>query len=170
MSNWFATIGQATSGLNAARYGLSVVSQNVANADTAGYSRQLSNQVADAIPVTGTAAMKGTSTILAGVRVASTDRADNPVLDARVRGEHARGAATDTAAATMADLEGLFPEPSDTGLGAQLNSFWAAWATVSTNPESNSGARQVLLTSAGTTVNALHTMASSLDDLVTSTA
>ena len=44
MGNWFADIGQASSGLNAARYGLSVVSQNIENANTAGYTRQTAQQ------------------------------------------------------------------------------------------------------------------------------
>ena len=168
MSNWFASIGQAASGLNAARYGLTVVSQNVANADTPGYSRQLSTQVADVIPVTGMTAPSGKA-VLTGVRVVSTDRADDPVLDARVRSEHARGAATASTATTLTNLEGLFPEPSDTGLASQLNSFWAAWGNLANNP-GDAGTRSVLLTSANTVADTLHSMSSSLSDLATNTS
>ena len=62
-----AGIGQAMSGMNAARYGLSVVSQNIANADTDGYTRQLSTQVADVIPV-GMNTAPNNQAILTGTR------------------------------------------------------------------------------------------------------
>jgi flagellar hook-associated protein 1 len=103
MTNWFAGIGQAMSGLDAARYGLSVVSQNIANADTDGYTRQVVNQGSvDGMvrPSLYTGRVGGTSQ-LNGTTVLDTARVTDPVLDARVRNEHAKGGAADTTAAQL---------------------------------------------------------------------
>ena len=170
MSNWFAGIGQAASGLNAARYGLSVVSQNIANADTPGYTRQSSVQAT--VGTGNVAAIHTTHTTtdtLGGVTVTGTQRSDDPVLDARVRSEHARGALASTTSGTFSDIESLFPEPSDDGLGGQLGDFWSAWSSVATDP-GTSATRGVLLQKANTVVATLHTMSSSLSDVVTQTS
>ncbi|MCU1659909.1 MAG: Flagellar hook-associated protein FlgK, partial [Pseudonocardiales bacterium] len=44
MAGTFGGIEQASGALNAARYGLDVVSQNIANANTPGYTRQAAQQ------------------------------------------------------------------------------------------------------------------------------
>jgi flagellar hook-associated protein 1 FlgK len=170
MTNWFASIGQASTGLNAARYGLTVVSQNIENADSDGYSHQTVQQAALVTPpsqgiYTSRSGLPG----LNGVTVASTDRSDDPVLDARVRDEHARGSLTDTTASTMSSIEGLLGEPSTTGLSSQLTAYWGAWGTVANSPNSTA-ARSVLLQSANAVVTTLHSLSSSLSEVSTSTA
>lgn len=169
MSNWFAGIGQAASGLNAARYGLSVVSQNISNADTDGYTRETSIQGSVELGATGIWARTTDNTMLGGVKVLSTQRADDPVLDARARDEHARGASADTTASIMTNVESLFPEPSDNGLASQLNDFWAAWGNVANDP-GNTSTRTVLLQKASGLVTTLHSTSASLSDVATSTS
>jgi flagellar hook-associated protein 1 FlgK len=167
MSNWFAGINQASTGLDAARYGLSVVGQNMTNADTPGYTRQVADQASvDMGAVRGIFAGPGA---LGGVTVTGTTRQTDPVLDARVRGEHARGSLADTTATQLQAVEGVFPEPSDDGLGGQLNQFWSDWGAVANDPGSTA-ARSVLLKDAGTVAGTLNSMSASLSDVVTSTA
>jgi flagellar hook-associated protein 1 FlgK len=171
VTNWFAGIGQATSGLDAARYGLSVVSQNIANADTDGYTRQVVNQGSvDGIvrPSLYTGRVGGTSQ-LNGVTVLDTARTTDPVLDARVRNEHAKGGAADTTAAQLSGLETVFGEPSDDGLSAQLSDYWKAWGTVANNP-GDATSRSLLLTSAQTVASTLNGLAGQLDQLTSSTS
>jgi flagellar hook-associated protein 1 FlgK len=170
MTNWFAGIGQAMTGLNAARYGLSVVSQNIENADTDGYTRQTVQQAEVVTPPTsGLYTTRTYLPDLGGVKVASTDRSDDPVLDARVRGEHAQGATADTTASTLSSLDGVLGEPSDTGLSAQLGAFWAAWGTVANSPDSAS-ARTVVLQNAQGVASTLHSLSASIGDVASSTA
>lgn len=167
MSNWFAGIGQAASGLNAARYGLTVVSQNMTNADTPGYTRQVSEQASVSMgTVPGLYAGHGA---FGGVTVTGTSRATDPVLDARVRTEHARGALADTTAAQLGAVESIFPEPSDSGLGGQLGDFWAAWGTLANNPQS-SPTRSVVLADAAKLAGTLNTTSASLSDIVAGTS
>jgi flagellar hook-associated protein 1 FlgK len=169
MSNWFADIGQASSGLNAARYGLTVVSQNISNASTEGYTRQVSRQAAvDGSAVTGIQTARVGLSQLGGVTVTSTDRMTDPVLDVRVRAEHANGALADTSASQLATIEQVFPEPSDNGLSSQLNSFWTAWGSVAIDPGS-SAARTVLLKQATAVTSTLKSMSASLSDITNNT-
>ena len=58
----------------------------------------------------------------------------------------------------LGQLEGVVGEPSDTGLGSQLDAFWAAWSDLAADPSGGStrtmvrhSARQL----AGT-LNSLH--------------
>lgn len=168
MSSTFGGIVQAGGALNAARYGLAVVSQNIANADTPGYTRQASQQVA----VDGT---PGVPTIFAspagqgGVRVASTDRLNDLVLDARARTEHSRSEYDSATSATLSQLETVFREPSDTGLSEQLTAFWNAWAPVANDPGS-AAPRTTLLSAAATAAGTLNDMATTLAGITDATS
>jgi flagellar hook-associated protein 1 len=166
MSNWFAGIGQAASGLEAARYGLSVVSQNMTNADTAGYTREASQQ--ESVQMGNVPSLYTRNPGLGGVQVVGTTRQTDVVLDARVRTEHARGALADTSASQASAVEQVFPEPSDDGFGGQLSQLWSDYGTLSNNPTSTA-ARTVVLKDASGVASSLNTMSSQLSDLVTST-
>ena len=158
------------SGLDAARYGLSVVSQNIENADTDGYSRQGVQQAAVVTaPSSGLYTTRTSLPDLNGVTVTATTRSDDPVLDARVRDEHSRGAAADTTASALSSLEGVLGEPSDTGLASQLGAFWSAWGTVANSPDSTP-ARTVLLQSAQAVTSTLHSLSDSFTGIASSTS
>lgn len=163
MTSWFAGLNQAASGLNAARYGLSVVSQNMANAGTPGYTRQVADQESvDMSSVSGIFTGHGS---MGGTTVAATSRQTDPVLDARVRSEDARGALADTAATQLGFVQSVFQEPSDGALAGQLTDFWAAWGTLANDPGSIP-TRSVVLQDAAKLAGTLNTMSSSLSDVV----
>jgi flagellar hook-associated protein 1 FlgK len=169
MSNWFAALGQAASGMNAARYGLSVVGQNIANANSDGYTRQVVDQQSagftDAVGIYTHPSYDG----IGGVQITGTHRVDDTLLDTRVRNEHAKGSYADTVADQLSSLEQLFPVASDDSLATQLTSFWKDWSTVANNP-SNPAARQVLLQHAQTLVGTLNSLSASLADQSNSAA
>jgi flagellar hook-associated protein 1 FlgK len=164
----FGGIEQASGALDAARYGLSIVSQNIANAGTAGYTRQAAQQASvDGSP--GAPSIYTKSPGPGGVTITGTTRLNDPVLDARSRTEHARSGFTDTAASTLSAIEGVFPEPSDNGLSEQLNDFWNSWASVANDPGSTAP-RTVLLQKAATVTSTLNAMSATLSDIGASTA
>lgn len=166
MSNWFGSIYQAGTGLQAARYGLDVVSQNMANASTPGYVRQTSQQ--EEIAFAGIGLHSGPS-LLGGVTVVGTSRATDPVMDARLRLEHANGALADTTASSLSAIETVFNEPSDNGLAGQLTDFWNSWGAVANSPGSPA-TRGALLTDASKVAGTLNQMSAALSNLSTSTA
>lgn len=165
VSSTFGGLVQAGTGLTAATYGLQIVSQNIDNADTPGYTRQASHQVA-VDGVTGVPSIYTPQAGLGGVNIASTGRMNDPVLDARARTEYARSGVADETATNLSSVESIFPEPSDNGVTEQLNDFWNAWTGVANDPGNagNTASRSVLLGAATQVTSTLNAMSQSLSD------
>lgn len=142
------------SGLNAAQGSLSVLSNNIANANTAGYSRQQTTQSANASNQYG-GVFIGSGTTLADVR-----RVYNEYLDTAYQNSTSLNA---DAAAYLDQVSAVDKTLSDktTGMSAVLSSFFAAVQSASSNP-SDSSARQILLTSAQTLSNRFNTISTQL--------
>ena len=129
----FSGLSTALSSLVAQRRGLDVTGQNVANANTEGYSRQ---RVSMSSSTTGqTAAIWSTPLpVGTGVTVSDVDRIRDVFLERRAHTEHGRQELLGVRRAVLAEIEQTFGEPSDTGLQSQLSDFWAAWGDVSNRP------------------------------------
>ncbi|WP_460134891.1 flagellar hook-associated protein FlgK [Pseudomonas sp. S1_E04] len=142
------------SGLNAAQGSLSVLSNNIANANTAGYSRQQTTQSANAVNQFGGVYI-GSGTTLADVR-----RVYNEFLDTAYQNSTSLNA---DAKAYLDQVGAVDKTLSDktTGMSAVLSSFFAAVQTASGNP-SDVTARQVLITNAQTLSNRFNAISSQL--------
>lgn len=163
MTSSFSGLTRASAALAAQQYALEVTGQNVANASTPGYTRKRA-ELAEVGPVSGTPQLYATQPHVAGVTVNGTSRLNDMVLDARVRTEHGKDGYAKTSSAQLSGIEGLFNEPSDNGLGEQLNDLWNAWSTVANSPD-NLPARTVLLQKAGAVADRLNATASTLSQL-----
>ncbi|MFL1476834.1 flagellar hook-associated protein FlgK [Pseudomonas grimontii] len=142
------------SGLNAAQGSLSVLSNNIANANTAGYSRQQTTQTANASNQYG-GVFIGSGTTLADVR-----RVYNEYLDTAYQNSTSLNS---DAKAYLDQVSAVDKTLSDktTGMSAVLSSFFAAVQTASANPNDTS-ARQILLTNAQTLSNRFNSISSQL--------
>jgi flagellar hook-associated protein 1 FlgK len=157
VSSAFSGLNTALTALVAQRRGLDVAGQNIANANTDGYSRQR----ADLRSVVGTvtpamySTWQGTGS---GVVVADVTRIRDAFLDARNRTERAGAAYLTNDQQVYGQVERLITEPSDTGLQAQLADVWASWHDVSNNPGDLSARNQLLQqsTTVATTLNQSH--------------
>lgn len=165
MTNFFAGIHRASEALTTARYGLDVTAQNIANANTPGYTRQRADQVSIGAMV-GVPTLHSGTVDNGGVRATGASRLGDVVLDARTRAEHARSAQVDTQRTRLADIENIFQEPSDTGLAEQLSDLWNAWGDVANNPDGQVP-REMLLSTAQSTVTMLRAKNAALDDVAT---
>lgn len=163
MTNFFAGIYRANDALTAARYGLEVTGQNIANANTPGYTRQRADQVAVGTAV-GVPTLHSGTVDNGGVMANGAVRLNDAVLDTRARDEHAKQAQVDVTATRMSDIENIFHEPSDTGLAEQLHDFWNAWGDVANDPGAEVP-REMLISSAEKAVTLLHAMDSALDSV-----
>ncbi|GAA1817672.1 flagellar hook-associated protein FlgK [Luedemannella flava] len=133
MTSTFSGLSTALSALYAQRRGLDVTGQNIANANTEGYSRQRVDMRAIAsqqVPAVH-AVWSGAG---AGVDVTAISRARDAFLEARGRAEHAQGAYLDVQKQVFGSVESIFTEPSDTALQSQFDDYWAAWHDVANNP------------------------------------
>ncbi len=147
----------ALSGLRAFQTALDTTSHNIANATTAGYSRQ-SVDLATQTP-------QGVSglTTGSGVQVTGISRSADALLAAQMRSASSSYSRLDAYADKAGSLNDLFSD-SDTGLSAALQKFTNALQGVANTPSSTSD-RQVLLSEANGLTTRLQTYESRLDDL-----
>jgi len=139
----FSGLGTAASALAAARRGMDVVGQNIANQATEGYTRQrVSTSAIAAVAQSGRfslGALPGH-----GVSVDGIARLGDALLDARVR--DAAGAAGFWSARALAatTAETALAEPTEHGLSARLSQFWSAWQDLGNTPDQGAAAATVL--------------------------
>ncbi|SFN42360.1 flagellar hook-associated protein FlgK [Mycetocola miduiensis] len=148
----FSGLNTAYTGLIAARQGLDVVGQNIANANTVGYTRQ--RVTTSAIGALGSVGPLATSTPRpgGGVSVDSIARLGNVYLDARVRSSAGLAGYSAVRANVLGDVESSLREPGENGLSAQLQEFWASWQGLS-NSAGTSAAAGIVLEQAGVLVS-----------------
>ncbi|MCB2184836.1 MAG: flagellar hook-associated protein FlgK [Deltaproteobacteria bacterium] len=120
---------------------LNVVSHNVANINTEGYSRQTGVQ-ATRTPVKATEGMFGTGASLTSV-IQTVDR----FLESRLTDKYTDVAYYGDRLDQLRRLEAIANEAGETGLGMEMTRFFNAWQDLSNNPES-SAVREVLLETA----------------------
>jgi flagellar hook-associated protein 1 FlgK len=139
----FGSLASLGNALTAQRRALEVLSQNVANVNTEGYSRQRADLVAlGASPVPATWAVYDGSG--SGVAVSDVIRMRDQLLEARGQTEHARSAYATQNQTTMDRVEQLLAEPTDQGLGNQLGEFWSAWSDLANRPDDDAARSQLL--------------------------
>jgi flagellar hook-associated protein 1 len=119
---------------------LQTTGNNIANANTPGYSRQ-SVQLADAA-----GQFTGSGFFGKGVSVVAVQRAYNELLTIQAGAANSIAAADSARLDKLTQLEGVFPIGT-TGIGAAAGSLLNAFVDVSSNP-TDSSARQVVLSNA----------------------
>jgi flagellar hook-associated protein 1 FlgK len=128
----FSGLNTALSSLYAQRRGMDITGQNIANANTDGYTRQRVNMAA----VGGTTApsLYGNTNDSGGVTVTDVARLRDAYLENRGRVEHASNQYLSGQARVYDSVQGAFGEPGENGLQAQLSKFWSSWHDLSNNP------------------------------------
>ena len=161
----FGGLSIALSSLQTQQRALEIAANNVANANTAGYTRQ----APDMMTVGGaTPAFWSTSTgDGSGVTIASVTRFRDAFMEIQAGFQHGSLASLDQTNATMQQIQSLFGEPSATGIGGQLSNLWGAFDSVANNP-GDPGTRTVLLQQATMLASTINSAATSLKQLSTS--
>jgi flagellar hook-associated protein 1 FlgK len=163
----FAGLQIALSALQAQQRAIELSAQNVANANTPGYSRQVANLTNIGAPATP--ALFSTYTGAGGgVQVDSITRYRDQFLEIQAALQHGASAAADQGATTMNNIQQLFNEPTDQGIGQQLSDFWSGFDDVANNPD-DPAARTQLLSRAQTLVQSFNSTSSSLTQQRTNT-
>ena len=153
----------AQQALLADQQALSVVSSNVANQNTAGYTREVvSFQSLDAVTLNG-------STYGAGVQAMSASQRDR-VLDYQVQQQtqsQAQAGAIQSALQQVQTIFGLTSTTSSVGstaLGSAVNSFFSALSTLTGNP-SDAATRQNVIAAASSMAGAFNSAADQLNQI-----
>jgi flagellar hook-associated protein 1 len=163
----FSGLRLALTALQAQQRAVNVAAQNVANANTAGYSRQAVNLVNIGAPAVPAWYAKFTGDGQ-GVKVDSVTRYRDQFMEIRAALEHGSMAQLDQASSTMNAIQQLFNEPSDVGIQKQLSDFWAGFDDVANNP-SDMAARTQLLQRASTLAASFNSISASLSQQRTDT-
>ena len=143
------------SGLNASQGALATVGNNIANANTSGYSRQQIVQGSGASQQVG-GVFIGTGTTLADVR-----RVYNAYLDAQLQTTTSLNGDAQAYLDQIGSVDKLLSD-KNTGVSAALSSFFSSLQTAASAPGDMS-ARQLLLTNAQTLSNRFNSISSQLN-------
>lgn len=139
----FSGLSTAASALAAARRGIDVAGQNIANQNTEGYTRQrVSTSPIAAVAQSGLfslGALPGH-----GVSVDGVVRLGDSLLDARVREGVSISGFWSARALAATRAEAALAEPTDAGLAARLSQFWAGWQDIANSPDSGAAAAVVI--------------------------
>ena len=159
-----SSLSTALSALYAQRRGLDVTGHNIANVNTDGYTRQRV-ELAGSSPMAAALHSRWNGSGQ-GVDVVGISRLRDAFLELRSSQEHSVLGELTTSQQLLARIELGFGEPSDMGLAAQFNDFYASWGDVANNP-TDIAARRALLENAQTLTGNLRTSADTLNTLRT---
>src|SRR6202043_3841269 len=141
-----SALATAMSGLRANQAALSIISSNVANAQTPGYVTENPNQID--VPSGGFGA---------AVETSGLNRALDLFVQTQLRTETAGGAYADQTANILGQLQSVYGTPGGDGtLETSLSNFTTALQSLSSNP-GDSSAQSVALTAAQSLAKQLNT-------------
>src|SRR6266851_395559 len=139
MSSPFFGLDIATRSLLAQQTLVDIANQNIANANTPGYSRQ-SGVVTETMPYpipvfrqNGQPGQMGT-----GVQVTEINRSRDTFADFQIRSQLSAQGRWDARAGALTQLEAVVNEPSTTGISSLMTKYFSAWQEVANNPSDSS--------------------------------
>lgn len=144
-----SSLSTAKNALNAQTMVLNVISHNVANANTEGYSRQTATLTALSSGSTSSAfGYSSTGVVIGnGVEVTSVARSRSALYDEMYWSENQSYNYYNKLEELFSQVESLIDEPSDDGLSALIDDFYNAWEDLSDNADDLS-AREALKSTA----------------------
>lgn len=145
------------SALNAAQIGLSVTGHNIANANTAGYSRQVVGQAA------AQAQNFGFGFIGQGAEVAGISRIYSEILVGQMVSSQSASSASETYNSQLSAINNMLSDAS-AGINPSLNDFFSSVQDLSANP-SDIPTRQSMLSNAQSLVNRMQSTSSRLNEM-----
>jgi flagellar hook-associated protein 1 len=160
------SLSTALSALQSERKALEVTGQNIANANSVGYTRQRANLRAvggSVIP----AMYSKSDGIGNGVTVSDIQRLQDSFLEQRANSETGTLSSLAGSQQTLTDIENSFGEPGSAGIQTLLANYFNAWHDVANNTP-DTGARAALIGLGQSVAGALNQAATSMSSQWTS--
>lgn len=153
--NLFGILDVARSGLIAQQAALEVTSENIANVNTPGYSKQTA--ILESAPTVVTNGLPlGT-----GVNVVGIQRSYDALLQQQIVDGNSAYGESSTKQTVLQQIEPSFNEINSSGLGQSMDDFFNSWQDLSVTP-SGTPERQTVIARAQTMVDTFHQMNTSL--------
>jgi flagellar hook-associated protein 1 FlgK len=118
-------------GLNVSQRGLAAAANNIANANTKGYSRQQ-------IQISSTPSNSSDASLSGGAQVTGMATVTDSFIEMQLFSSANSFGTVDGRKKTLSQLEELFNESQNQGLGKNINDFFNSWSDLANNPSNNS--------------------------------
>jgi flagellar hook-associated protein 1 FlgK len=154
----------ALSGLIAEQQAIDVAGNNIANANTEGYTREsvlMGSTPPIDIPALSQVTGKGAQ-LPTGVSVEAYTRIRNAYLDSQYRTQNSGLSSANTLSERLQQAQATFAEPSSTSIASQLSAFWSAWNGLANDPE-NEAAQQGVVGAGEHLAASLHEVGAELE-------
>ncbi|KMY55511.1 flagellar hook protein FlgK [Bacillus sp. FJAT-27231] len=162
MRSTFQGLETAKRGMFTQQTAISVTGQNIANANTPGYTRQRVNfQQTEPYPAPAMNRPQIPGQMGTGVEAGSIQRVRESFLDTQYRTENNKLGYWQSKSEALSKMENILNEPSTNGLAAVMGQFWQSLQDLSVNPE-NEGARAVVLQRGQAVVDTFHYLSDSI--------
>ncbi|MGC9173241.1 MAG: flagellar hook-associated protein FlgK [Athalassotoga sp.] len=163
----FATLNTAMLGMYTQQTAISVVANNVSNANTPGYSRESPVIVQTPPMVLGTLTQAGMPMIFGtGAEVKDIQRIRDPFLDTQYRQSNSSLGFWNEVNTQFKYIEQLFNTTNSNGLNAYYSNFWSAAQQLATNP-TNVANQEGFVQSAKALIDNVKSVYSSLEQMKT---
>lgn len=160
MGSLISAMWIAAQSLDVDQGALNVTSNNIANASTPGYSREVVN-LSENSPV-----LYGNLTVGTGVNLQRIQSVRDQLLSYLVAQQTTQQSGAQAQLNALQQVQGLFSDPTQ-GVGANLTAFFNSISQLSTNP-SDSAQRQAVITAAQNLVSSFNQTAQSLSRIQSS--
>ncbi len=135
MANSFSGLNIAKSGLFAQRAAMEVTSNNIANANTEGYTRQRAvMESKKAYLLHGLHSATIDNAIGNGVSVDSVEAMRDVYMNAKIINQTSDNSYNDTANTLLKQIESIINEPGQVSIADELDNYWAAWQDLANDP------------------------------------
>lgn len=165
MPSTFFGIETALRALSTSQTALDVISNNIANVNTPGYSRQTVN-ISETDPWPTPDAFSGglSGQLGSGVTVTSIQRIHDQYLDTQYMNANSQQSYFTAMQNTLNPVQTAFNEPSDNGLNSMISSFFNDFQQLSLDPQSQS-AREVVRNQGAALASQFNSLARSLSSV-----
>lgn len=139
MASTFGGLSIAKSGIFAQRSAMEVTSNNIANANTQGYTRQRANLSSNkAYLIGGLSSYTVGHAVGNGVTVDCIEATRDVYMDAKIINETSTHSFNDTANTLLKQVESIINEPGKVSIADELDAYWAAWQDLANDPSDTS--------------------------------
>jgi len=154
-----ASMQIAVNGLNVFRSATAVVSQNIANVSTPGYTRQ--KAIIETAPTTNLSGF----TLGSGAMISSVERFHDALMQQQMANSETTLGYDTAKSMVLQQIEPAFNDIGTDGVGASLAHFFAAWQDLTNNP-GGIAERQSVLSNAQILADDLHAASKTLTDMI----
>ncbi len=155
-SNSLGALNISLRAMDAAQAGINITGQNIANANTEGYSRRIVTFESDEVVVAGF-----NSVLRNGVKVSQVVRARDMFLDNQFRVHNSELGYSEEVSKTNIAANEILGEPGENGISARVTDLYNAASDLAANPQLNS-AKVNFVNAAKTLANTMNLVDSNL--------